>query len=96
MELAADLDTVRASPVSKKLEARWEQMRSMHLDASLHMSALHSQNLPTSFVMLSSLCTRLVHPNQRQLLPQEKVVKEIAEIVKGTSEVSKLLEATPE
>ncbi|CAE7783721.1 unnamed protein product [Symbiodinium pilosum] len=57
MELAADLDTVRASPVSKKLEARWEQMRSMHL---------------------------------------EKVVKEIAEIVKGTSEVSKLLEALQE
>ncbi|CAE7509405.1 unnamed protein product, partial [Symbiodinium sp. CCMP2456] len=32
MELAADLDTVRATPVSKKLEAKWEQMRSQRLE----------------------------------------------------------------
>jgi len=57
MELAADLDTVRATPISKKLEAKWEQMRSQRL---------------------------------------EKVVKEIAEIVKNTTEVAKLLEALQE
>ena len=41
-ELAADLDTVRASPVSKKLEAKWEQVRSQRLDADLHQATFQA------------------------------------------------------